>query len=192
MGEFNQCTAQLKQLYTLHNLNGHQDEFTAYRILYMIHTLNKRDLTELISSVSASPGPAVQHALQVRSSLSMGDYHSFFRLYHQSPNMSGYLIDQFLERERLRTCLKLVRAYRPTLTIEFFATHLGFVGLDERTNQISSKVGKRELKDTFLWIKKKGVPVEKGDIDCKNAVGILVELVSDLESKGVDIKGQMH
>jgi hypothetical protein len=45
----------------------------------MIHTRNKRDLVELISSIK-NPGPAVKHALQVRSAWSAGDYHTFFKL----------------------------------------------------------------------------------------------------------------
>ena len=40
LGEYNQCQAQLKQLYEL-NLPGCEDEFTAYRILYFLHTNNK-------------------------------------------------------------------------------------------------------------------------------------------------------
>lgn len=210
LGEFNQCSAQLKQLYTLHNLNGHQDEFTAYRILYMIHTLNKRDLVELISTLPAQPGSSTLHALQVRSALSSGSYLDFFRLYHQAPNMSGYLMDQFLERERFKTFLLLCKAYRPSLTIEFFATRLGFVpsfhfgaldqkGGDAKTKSKSKagdesgfKVSKKELKDAFIWIRKSGVEVSKGDVDCKAATIVLNQLVSEINSKGVDIKGQIH
>jgi hypothetical protein len=39
LGEYNQCQTQLKQLYE-YNLNGHVMEFTAYRILYQLHTRN--------------------------------------------------------------------------------------------------------------------------------------------------------
>jgi hypothetical protein len=41
LGEFNQCQAQLKDLYFTYKLTGHTDEFMGYRILYMIHTNNK-------------------------------------------------------------------------------------------------------------------------------------------------------
>jgi hypothetical protein len=159
----------------------------------MIHTMNKHDLVELISALPAELGPATQHALQVRSALSTGSYHDFFRLYHQAPNMSGYLMDQFLERERFKTFLQLCKSYRPSLTIDFFATRLGFVPMYDQTNQKAPvKVSKKELKDTFLWIRKSGVEISKGDVDCKAATIILNQLVQEIQQKGIDIKGQIH
>ena len=171
--------------------------------------MNKRDLVELISTLPPKPGPATLHALQVRSALSSGSYLDFFRLYHQAPNMSGYLMDQFLERERFKTFLHLCKAYRPSLTIDFFATRLGFVPSfhfgtvdEDAKSKLKSKaksgeeggfkVSKKELKDVFMWIRKSGVEVSKGDVDCKAATVVLNQLVSDINSRGVDIKGQIH
>lgn len=45
--------------------------------------------------------PAIAHALMVRSSMATGNYHRFFKLYLQAPNMGGYLMDKFMERERI-------------------------------------------------------------------------------------------
>lgn len=182
MGEFNQCSAQLKHLYTVCKLPGKQDEFTAYRILYMLHTLNHRDLIELIGSIK-NPGREVKHALAVRSSLSTGDYHAFFKLYQEAPNMSGYLMDHFLERERVRTLLKLVKAYRPTLPLSFLTTTLGF----------SEHDSKRENEaDCLRFLKEMEVVVSDGVVDCKAAVGVVTQQVSNLDGKGVGIKGQIH
>lgn len=150
----------------------------------MIHTRNRRDLVELISSIK-SPGSAVKHALQVRSAWSAGDYHSFFKLYHSCPNMSTHLMDQFLERERLVSFLKLCRAYRPTLAVDFFSVNLGFC-------PPGKEISKIYLRDTFTWIRSCGVQVSKGDIDCKAATAVLGQKVAELESLGVDIKGQIH
>lgn len=108
-------------------------EFLAYRILYMLHTQNRsglyftrfllclcgtRLLTESHSAINAimaemksskENDAAVRHALQVRSSLATSNYHRFFLLYKETPNMGMYLIHQFIERERiyaLRTMCK--------------------------------------------------------------------------------------
>lgn len=53
----------------------------------------------------------VQHALKVRSSLATGNYHLFFILYRNAPNMGGYLMDHFCERERVRAMIVLCKAY---------------------------------------------------------------------------------
>lgn len=180
LGEFNQCSGQLKELYSLFNLKGEEDEFVAYRILYLIHTQNRRDLIEEIASLK-NPGEAVTHSLKVRSSLSTGDYHTFFNLYHLAPNLSTLLMDHFLYRERLKTLLKLTRAYRPTLSIEFFAFNLGFVAP-------TKSIVNRNLGEVFSFIKKTGVEISKGDVDCKVAVSILAPLIAQLGVKGVDIK----
>lgn len=52
----------------------------------------------------------VQHALMVRSSLAKGNYHKFFRLYENAPNMGGYLIDQFVNRERIDSLIVICKA----------------------------------------------------------------------------------
>lgn len=52
----------------------------------------------------------VRHALNVRSSLATGNFHRFFILYRNAPNMGGYLMDQFCERERVRALIVLCKA----------------------------------------------------------------------------------
>lgn len=54
--------------------------------------------------------PFVQHALNVRSSLATGNYHRFFVLYKTAPNMGGYLMDQFCERERVQSLIILCKS----------------------------------------------------------------------------------
>lgn len=52
----------------------------------------------------------VQHALMVRSSLAKKNYHRFFRLYDDAPNMGGYLIDQFVGRIRNEALIVICKA----------------------------------------------------------------------------------
>lgn len=102
LGEYNQCQTQLRALYK-QNLGGHPVEFKAYRILYFIHTCNRTDMNDVLSDLTPADKnePAIQHALEVRSALALGNYHKFFRLYLSVPNMGAYLMDMFVERERL-------------------------------------------------------------------------------------------
>lgn len=56
-------------------------------------------LAQLTPAEKADPG--VHHALQVHASLATSNYVRFFRLYNAAPNMSGYIMDHFVERERM-------------------------------------------------------------------------------------------
>lgn len=50
---------------------------------------------------SSKSEPAVAHALNVRLALAIGNYHRFFQLYNDAPNMNAYIMDHFAERERV-------------------------------------------------------------------------------------------
>lgn len=112
LGEYNQCQTQLKALYT-QNLGGNPAEFTAYRILYFVYTCNKTDMNDLLAELTHADKshPWIKHALDVRSSLALGNYHRFFKLYLAAENMGSYLMDMFIERERLHALANISRAY---------------------------------------------------------------------------------
>lgn len=113
LGEYNQCQTQLRALYS-HQLGGHPEEFKAYRILYFIHTCNRTDMNDVLSDLTPAEKqyPAIKHALSARSALALGNYHRFFQLYLETPNMGAYLMDMFVGRERLvalsNICISLV------------------------------------------------------------------------------------
>jgi SAC3 family protein LENG8/THP3 len=111
LGEYNQCQTQLRALYK-QNLGGHPVEFKAYRILYFIHTCNRTDMNDVLSDLTPADKmePAIKHALEVRSALALGNYHKFFKLYLTVPDMGAYLMDMFVERERLAALASLCRA----------------------------------------------------------------------------------
>lgn len=111
LGEYNQCQTQLRALYS-QKLGGHPAEFLAYRILYFIYTQNRTDMNEVLADLTPTDKtqPAVKHALDVRSALALGNYHRFFRLYLDTPNMGAYLMDMFIVRERLAALANICRA----------------------------------------------------------------------------------
>ncbi|GFF33763.1 protein scd2/ral3 [Aspergillus udagawae] len=96
-----------------------RNEFTVS--VYEIHAriaLEKGDLDKR--------DPAVKHALDVRSALALGNYHRFFQLYLDTPNMGAYLMDMFVDRERLSALTAICKAYKPDVKIRFVTEELGF------------------------------------------------------------------
>ncbi len=62
----------------------------------------------------------VQHALSVQRALTMGNYHSLFKLYMGAPKMGGYIMDHLIARERAKALIVISKAsvarfFRPTL-----------------------------------------------------------------------------
>lgn len=127
LGEYNQCQTQLRGLYAQH-LGGHPMEFKAYRILYFIHTCNRTDMNDVLANLTPAEkkDPAVKHALDVRCALALGNYHRFFRLYLDTPNMGAYLMDMFVDRERLAALAKICRTYKPDVPLRFLTEELAF------------------------------------------------------------------
>lgn len=139
LGEYNQCQSQLRSLYS-YDLPGSHLEFLAYRILYLLHTRQQRDVNTLMSELdsAAKTAPAVAHALEVRAAMRCGNYHRFFALYHDAPNMNAYIMDHFVDRERVQALLILARALRPSCTLQFLASELGWAHVKDAHLFLSS------------------------------------------------------
>ncbi|SMR51191.1 unnamed protein product [Zymoseptoria tritici ST99CH_1E4] len=135
LGEYNQCQTQLRALYKMRlgengGSGGEEDEFLAYRILYLIYTRNRVDMNNMLAELTPADknGPFVQLALQVRKALASGNYHKFFQLYNDSHDtgMVPYLMDMFVARERLAALAAMGKAYKPDVNSEFVARELAF------------------------------------------------------------------
>ncbi|KAG6888660.1 hypothetical protein C0995_006778 [Termitomyces sp. Mi166 len=124
MVEYNQCQATLKTLYEL-GIQGKVEEFTAYRILMLLHGRNRSG--QLTPRQKADP--AVRHALAVQRAQAMGNYHSLFDLYLTAPNMGAYIMDHFIDRERIRALMVITKAYK-SISLQFITDELAFDSLD--------------------------------------------------------------
>ncbi|KAI9308733.1 SAC3/GANP/Nin1/mts3/eIF-3 p25 family-domain-containing protein [Cunninghamella echinulata] len=177
LGEYNQCQTQLKSLYEL-GIKGREMEFTAYRILYFLHTQNWADINSIMAelTIEKKQDHSVQHALDVRSSLAVSNYHRFFRLYTTTPNMGAYLIDQFVERERVQALIILCKSYRPNLSLEFIQNELAFDSLPALLKFLQSLAN---------------VVPEPGMIYLDTKIAIVGLLNSLKKYKKIDIKGQL-
>ncbi|KAI1345092.1 SAC3/GANP/Nin1/mts3/eIF-3 p25 family-domain-containing protein [Xylariaceae sp. FL0016] len=127
LGEYNQCQTQLRALYKA-GIKGNSIEFKAYRILYFIHTANRTALNDAIADLTTADKEEVpiKHALNVRSALALGNYHKFFQLYLDVPNMGAYLMDMFVKRERLAALANMCKAFKPELKLRYITEELAF------------------------------------------------------------------
>ncbi|KZS94357.1 hypothetical protein SISNIDRAFT_473882 [Sistotremastrum niveocremeum HHB9708] len=131
MVEFNQCLQTLKLLYEM-GLPGRKDEFTAYRILYMLHAKQRSDLNKLIGELTPEQKAHkdIRHALDVGTALSTSNYHRLFQLFAVAPNMGGYIMDFFVARERVRALMVMCKAYL-AIPLSFAAAELAFEEVTE-------------------------------------------------------------
>lgn len=129
MVEYNQCQSSLKTLYEL-GIPGNVEEFTAYRILLLLHGRNRSELNLYVSQLTSKQKAslAVKHALAVQRSLALGNYHAFFEQYLNAPNMGAYIMDHFVDRERLRALFIMTKAYQ-RLSLTFIHQELAFDSL---------------------------------------------------------------
>ncbi|KAI9677760.1 MAG: hypothetical protein M1829_002532 [Trizodia sp. TS-e1964] len=181
LGEYNQCQTQLRALYS-QNLGGNPLEFKAYRILYFIHTCNRTDMNEVLADLTPTEkkDPAVRHALAARSALALGNYHRFFRLYLDTPNMGAYIEDMFVPRERLAALAKICKIYKPSVSLRFITEELGFESDSESARFICDYDGRELLqgRDDGLRL-------------LTDQAGTLFEAAKYAAFKTVDIKGQI-
>ncbi|WFD33060.1 hypothetical protein MSPP1_004117 [Malassezia sp. CBS 17886] len=127
LGEYNQCQTQLRSLYA-YGLRGSVLEFLAYRILYLLHTRNQREVNALMTELTPAMkhAPCVAHALAVRTAMHTGNFHRFFRLYYDAPNMNAYIMDHFVERARVQALAVVSRSFRPSCPLAFLVAELGW------------------------------------------------------------------
>jgi len=129
--EYNQCQSALKTLHAM-GLEGHYEEFLAYRILYFLYTRSRSDLNVLITQLTPSQKatPCIRHALEVQKAMATNNYHAFFALYLNAPNMGPYMMDFYADRERCSALIIMCTSYK-SLPIPFIMTELGFSNVSE-------------------------------------------------------------
>ncbi|KAM0669432.1 hypothetical protein ACQRIT_004569 [Beauveria bassiana] len=129
--------------------------------------------------IEKEEGP-IKHALNVRSALALGNYHRFFQLYLDTPNMGAYLMDMFVVRERLAALCNMCRAYKPDVKLRFITEELGFESDADAAQFIIDHQGQELLEDRSDNI-----------VFLTGKAGNLFEGTRALAFRSVDIKGQI-
>ncbi|THH27381.1 hypothetical protein EUX98_g6801, partial [Antrodiella citrinella] len=181
MVEYNQCQAMLRNLYDL-GITGKHEEFTAYRILLLLHGRNRSDLNLYVGQLTAQQKsmPAVKHALAVQRALSLGNYHAFFDLYLNAPNMGAYIMDHFIDRERMRALIVMTKSYL-TLQLVFIQSELAFETPAEARTFLSTH-------DVAKFFKNANSPDEDVVLECRAAHAVLTQAFEEKYRK-VQIRG---
>lgn len=182
MVEYNQCQATLKTLYEI-GIPGKIEEFTAYRILMLLHGRNRSELNLYVGQLTPKQksDAAVRHALAVQRAVSMGNYHALFELYIDAPNMGAYIMDHFIDRERIRALLVMTRAYQ-RLPITFIHQELAFDTYAQTREFLMQH-------RAALFVNPNSPDAEKV-LDCKAASGELGQAFEEKYRK-VEIKGRI-
>ncbi|XP_074599984.1 leukocyte receptor cluster member 8 homolog isoform X2 [Brevipalpus obovatus] len=130
--EFNQCQSQLTILYDKVP-SENRLEFKAYLILYFIYSANLSGLQMLLRGIKQSDyaNQVIQHALKVRQAWTLRNYYNFFQLYRCAPAMSSNLMSWFMARERKYAFKVMLKAFRPTLSLQCLKNELAFDSMDE-------------------------------------------------------------
>lgn len=127
LGEYNQCQSRLRELYSK-NIKGHENEFLAYRILYLLHTQARADLSQILLEMAPEQfsDKNIKHALDVNRAVMTNNFSWLFHLYLKAPNMGGYVMDNFIPRARLLAMTEICKAYRPEVPLDLISKELGF------------------------------------------------------------------
>lgn len=131
-GEYNQCQTQLRRLYAT-GMAGCQEEFIAYRVLYLLGTKNPLEINRLMAELTPEQhaNPVISHALEVRQALALHNYHALLvQLRPACPNLGGHLMDVFLPRERTAALLTICKAYRPSVRLAWLCESIGLESME--------------------------------------------------------------
>jgi hypothetical protein len=168
LNEFNQCQTQLPDLYLTNPEVGARDEFRAYRLLYHVYlttTIAKEHAAAALeinkSLAIVNPGPALQHALDIRLAVYHHDYGTFFRLHEQAPHLGKYLTDRMVPTMRFRALKMIIKAYRPSLEFDHCQLLLGFIAGWEDGQQPTQQQFQQQEQKCQDFLKSCGVQVEK-------------------------------
>ncbi|CAH8296407.1 unnamed protein product [Schistosoma turkestanicum] len=117
--EFHQCQSQLLRLHKEGLGVSRLLEFTAYRLLYYIFTLDILGINTIMAGLRPThkTNPCISFALKLRSAWSLSNYHRFFRLLYpaeddqQPPLRCKHVVNWFVDRERKEAIRLVFKVY---------------------------------------------------------------------------------
>jgi SAC3 family protein LENG8/THP3 len=145
--EVNQCLTKVFELYKEGHSTGNCDEFTAYRILYLVYTNEKysegaADLILMMPGLLSEVGSSVsvRHAMAVQEAVSTDSFRDFFVLHENAPNMNCNFTNFLVDCMRWKGLRTLSKSFRhPSLVpIAFLVKVLGYKDEPECVQDLKS------------------------------------------------------
>lgn len=196
LGEFNQCSSQLKQLYQKSDALFHDTyEFVCYRILYLLLTGNYSEVNvirlELLKSDTGSRvlapeyvafRSAVYEALELLQCLTLGDYHVFFSTYNhfkerKQMKCAFHMMKHFMvAKQRILALNTICKAFKK-LPAEYLSRELAF----DESDPFEEFLAGHSLAQFH----------KEADFDCSAARASIQAMVDKGNFRKIDIKGQV-
>lgn len=118
----------------------------AYKLLYYVFCEMETETLRMLKTLTAVEvkEEAIKHSLDVRKALASGNYGRFFKLYRDAPNMSGYLMDIFIDKHRTICMQRMCLTYQATnVAVRFMSLFLAYDTEDEFEKYLA-ELGKRD------------------------------------------------
>ncbi|CAD98285.1 SAC3/GANP/Rpn12p family [Cryptosporidium parvum Iowa II] len=129
LGQFNQCQARLKELYSLGIVEfegSNREEFLCYYIIYVTLQNMKADLIRVLDEAQPFKNcKGILFAIQVCKAIMEGNYCRYFKLCKKAPWKSRYLFEIFRNRQLIIALTTMTKAFR-FIEISVLTSSLGF------------------------------------------------------------------
>ncbi|OII73387.1 SAC3 GANP domain-containing protein [Cryptosporidium ubiquitum] len=129
LGQFNQCQARLKELYSLGLVKfegSNREEFLCYYIIYVTLQNMKADLIRVLDEAQPYKNfKGISFAIQVCKALMEGNYYRYFKLCRKAPWNSRFLFEIFRNRQLIVALTTMTKAFR-FIEISVLTSSLGF------------------------------------------------------------------
>ncbi|KAH8738836.1 SAC3/GANP domain protein [Cryptosporidium ryanae] len=173
LGQFNQCQARLKELYSLNLVefdHSNREEFLCYYIIYVTLQNMKTDIIKILDEVQPYKSrKGIKFALQISKSVMDGNYRRYFKLCKNAPWESRHLLDIFKNRQILIALTTMTKAFR-FIEIPLITSSLGFNSNTECISFLKSQ--NAVFTDNYDVNSNSNVNIKSIKLDCKSSFPI--------------------
>ncbi|EJS41336.1 YPR045C [Saccharomyces arboricola H-6] len=193
LGEFNQCQNRIMALFENATIpKKSYSEFICYSILYSMLTEDFPSISQLklkLMDDGASEILADEHVKMIFELSNMklvGNYHYFMKHYSKLHKFEKFLINSFLNLEKLNFLTIICKSYNQ-INLEFIKNEFNFTNIDETINFLREQ----NLAEFIISKQISDSSGKNNNIKILNSKGCRAQLIQNvMKFKKIDIKGQ--